>query len=100
MVIYLDDPEAAEAIGIAWQYTPDHISKYFSLDDQEGQHMPTETTPAFATFRNSRFNSATKYGSRPASELGKVCVSAVEWDTHCCDSDEDYDSDYGDCGIK
>jgi hypothetical protein len=43
---YLDNPEVAETIGIAWQYTPDHISKYFSIDDQESQHTLTNRFPA------------------------------------------------------
>jgi hypothetical protein len=55
MVIYLDGPKVAGTIGIAWRYTPDQISKYFSVGDQESQLTPTETTQTFTYFPKPPF---------------------------------------------
>jgi hypothetical protein len=63
MVIYLDDREVAEAIGIAWQYNPDHISKYFSVDEQESQHTTTEATQTVIYFPKLELEFYNKYGS-------------------------------------
>jgi 2EXR family len=90
---YLDNPEVAETIGIAWQYTPDHISKYFSIDDQESQHTFTKTTQSFTYFPELPLEFRNKIWKLACFKTRNVCVSAKEWDTHCYDSDEEYDRD-------